>query len=47
MTFEDFVTITVFGFAIVCHIGYRCSFKYVYLKYKEQRVGGCANQWKK
>lgn len=47
MTFEDLVTIAGFILLIVCHIGYRHSFKHVYLKYKEQKVGGRTKRWKR
>lgn len=40
MTLEGFLTIASFMFTVICYIGYRYCCENVYLKYKEQKVGG-------
>ena len=42
MTLDTFITIACFVVAAICYAGYRYFSENVYLKYKEQRVGGKA-----
>ena len=47
MSFETFLTVVCIVLLVACSVGYRHSFKHVYLKYKDQKVGGRTKQWKK
>ena len=41
MAFEHYAAIVSFVLAVVSYIGYRRASNNVYLKYKDQRAGGC------
>jgi len=40
MSIEEITVAACIVLSIVCYFGYRWTFKNVYLKYKDQRVGG-------
>lgn len=41
MVFEDYVAIVSLVLAAVAYVGFRLASRNTYLKYKEQKVGGC------
>lgn len=41
MVFEDYVAIVSFVLAAAAYVGFRLASKNTYLKYKDQRAGGC------
>ena len=46
MSLETFLSIVSFVVLVVCYIGYRYCSENVYLRYKEQKVGGCTKRCK-
>lgn len=41
MSLEEITVAACIVLSIVCYFGYRWTCENVYLKYKEQKVGGC------